>query len=179
MIFFDGWQSVGRIVLLALCTYVLLIAALRVAGEQALAKMSAYDMVITIALGSIVATIPLSSGVTFTDGVAVVITYLLLQRLTRRALKRRPAWRPIIKDQPCVVLWDGALQARRMHDVDVTEGEVRAAVRKAGIGSLAAVQAVVLENDGQWSVIPRPRAHDLSAFAGLDVPRPGASAAGS
>ena len=45
--FFAGWESIGRIVLLAVCTYVGLVAALRVLGEQALAKMSGYDLLIT------------------------------------------------------------------------------------------------------------------------------------
>jgi len=36
--------------------------------------------------------------------------------------------------------------------------------------SLADVQAVVLENDGEWSVIPRGNARDLSALEGLDIP---------
>jgi uncharacterized membrane protein YcaP (DUF421 family) len=161
---FDGWPSIGRVVLLALGTYVLIITALRVAGAQALAKMSAYDLVITIALGSVVATIPLSSGVTLADGIAVVVTYLVLQALMRTSLKKWPAGRRVAKNSPALVLWDGRLLAEPMRRVNVTEGEVRAAVRKAGIASFAQLQAVVLENDGEWSVVRRTEGHELTAL---------------
>jgi hypothetical protein len=43
--FFNGWHSVARIVVLAASTYLILVAALRIVGEQALAKMFAYDVI--------------------------------------------------------------------------------------------------------------------------------------
>ena len=94
---FDGWASIARIVFLASASYLLLIAALRLVGAQALGKMSAYSVVSTIALGSIIATIPLGTGVTLADGVAVIVTYLGLQRLLRRILKRQPRWQRVAR----------------------------------------------------------------------------------
>jgi uncharacterized membrane protein YcaP (DUF421 family) len=165
--FFDGWQSIARVVLLATGTYVLLIAALRVAGTQALAKMSAYDLVITIALGSIVATIPLGTGVTLADGAAVIVSYLGLQAVMRRTLKAWLPGRHLVKNAPRLVVWDGRLLDAPLRQANVTDREVRAAIRKAGIGSVGDVQAVVLENDGEWSVIGRTHTDDLSALAGV------------
>jgi uncharacterized membrane protein YcaP (DUF421 family) len=167
---FDGWASMGRIAFLAVAGYLLLIVALRLAGAQALGKMSAYDLVITIALGSIVATIPLGTGVTLADGVTVIVIYLGLQRLLRRTLKTRPHWQSVAKNKPRIVVWDGVQLEAEMQVVDVTGSEVLAAVRKAGYGRLDDVQALVLENDGEWSVIGRTSAGDLSALS--DLPRP-------
>lgn len=167
--FFDGWESVARIAVLAALTYIILIAALRVLGEQALAKMSAYDMIVTIALGSILVAIPFSEGVTLADGVAGIATIFGLQEATRWLTKRSGPARRLITQRPQVVLWEGRLLEKRMEEISVTEEEVRAAVRSAGLGSLQAAQAVVLEADGEWSVIARPAAGDLSAFKGLQV----------
>ena len=58
-----------------------------------------------------------------------------------------------------------------MQLVDVTGSEVRAAMRKAGYGGLAEVQAVVLENDGEWSVIGRATSSDLSTLSDIQLPR--------
>jgi uncharacterized membrane protein YcaP (DUF421 family) len=168
--FFDGWSSVGQVVILAVATYALLITALRLAGAQALAKMSAYDLVITIALGSIVATVPLSDGATLADGVAVIVTYLTLQAVVRKTLNRWPPFRNVAKNDARLVLWEGRLLDREMYLVNVSDEEVRAAIRKAGRGSLEEIQAVVLENDGQWSVIGRSDRTTLSAFRNLDLP---------
>jgi uncharacterized membrane protein YcaP (DUF421 family) len=167
---FDNWESVGRIVFSAACIYVAVVAALRVLGEQALAKMSAYDLIVTVALGSLVATIPLSTGITVVDGLAAIGTYLVLQEFTRWLLARMPGARKLVKEQPALLVWEGQMLHDRMQESRVTDDEIRAAVRRAGKVSLSEVQAVVLENDGDWSVIPRSESEDLSAFDGLDIP---------
>jgi hypothetical protein len=58
----------------------------------------------------------------------------------------------------------------RIQDLKLREEEIHAAVRAAGLGSLHEAQAVVLETDGEWSVIARADAGDLSAFKDLDLP---------
>lgn len=167
---FNGWDSLVRIVVVAICTYALLVGALRLLGAEALAKMSAYDLVVTIALGSIVATVPLSPDVSLADGAAVVLTYLLLQTATRALMRQSARARTLIKAPPLLVLWDGNLITGNQRRGSIPDEEVHAAVRKAGFGSVREVQAVVLENDGQWSVIPRTQAHDSSALAELRQP---------
>jgi hypothetical protein len=42
----------------------------------------------------------------------------------------------------------------------------------AGYASLPSLLAIVLENDGTWSVVPRTDDGDLSAFEGLELPSP-------
>ena len=54
-----------------------------------------------------------------------------------------------------------------MKRVRVTSGEVMAAVRQQGQGSLADIDAVILESDGSLSVIPAAHAGNRSAYAGL------------
>src|SRR5919204_1516165 len=110
---FDDWQSVGRIVVTAACIYVAVVAALRVLGEQALAKMSAYDLIVTVALGSLVATIPISSGITVVDGLAAIGTYLILQEGTRWLLSRVPSARKLVKEQPALLVWEGQMLHHR------------------------------------------------------------------
>jgi uncharacterized membrane protein YcaP (DUF421 family) len=73
---FDGWESIGRAVLSGSITYVALVLMLHVSGKRTLAKMNAFDLVVTVALGSTVATIALSRDVsvaTWIAGLAVLI----------------------------------------------------------------------------------------------------------
>ena len=53
---------------------------------------------------------------------------------------------------------------------DISADEVRAAVRRSGILSLKQVRAAILENDGEWSIIPQSSSPDLSAMEGLLIP---------
>ena len=83
--------------------------ALRVAGQQALAKMSGFDLIVSVALGSLVATIPVTIGITVADGVAAIGTYLVLQELTRWLQTRSIRVHHTVRQRPNLVAWDGRL----------------------------------------------------------------------
>lgn len=169
-LFFDGWASIGRVALLGLCAYAAIVVSLRAFGSRSLSQMSAFDFVITVALGSVLASIPLSTTVSAADGLALILTLLLLQALTRWLLRRFPATRTLIRSSPHLVVWNGVMLEETMRELAVTDAEIRAAVRKAGKASLFDTLAVVLENDGSWSVIGRPDTGDHSALQGLAPP---------
>ena len=62
-IFFNGWSVLGRTLLIGVLAYVSLVFMLRVSGKRTLAKMNAFDLVVTVAIGSTLATIVLSRSV--------------------------------------------------------------------------------------------------------------------
>ena len=65
---FDRWSDVGRCWCWAPLAYVVMVVVLRMSGKRTLAKLNAFDLVVTVALGSVLATIALSSDVSFVDG---------------------------------------------------------------------------------------------------------------
>jgi uncharacterized membrane protein YcaP (DUF421 family) len=168
--FFHGWTSLVRVAVMVAAVYVAVVGVLRVVGERALAKRSAYDFVVTVAIGSLVATIPITESISLADGLVAILLFLLLQELTRWLQSRSRRVQRIIRDRPHVVLWDGALLLDRMREISVSPEEVRAALRREGMCSLSQALAVVLENDGDWSVLGRADAPDLTALEGLNIP---------
>lgn len=86
----------------------------------------------------------------------------------------RVGWfRRTVKAEPALLLHRGVLQEDTLRAERVTAGEVRQAVRSQGIGDLSLVEAVVLETDGSFSVIPCSQAGSGSALADLDPVRQG------
>ena len=60
--FFENWYGLERILIVGFLAYVALIICLRISGKRTLAKWNAFDFVVTIALGSILATHLLSKA---------------------------------------------------------------------------------------------------------------------
>ena len=171
MEFFSSWHQVWRIAVTAAVVYVLVVLALRVIGARALAKMSAYDLIVSIALGSLVAAIPLTTSITVSDGFTAIVVFLVLKEVTLWLQARYRTAHHVVRERPHLVVWDGRIIPERVKQLAVSDDEVRAAIRLAGLASVADVQAVVLENDGEWSVIRRENSDsDLSALEGLDIP---------
>jgi uncharacterized membrane protein YcaP (DUF421 family) len=168
--FFDGGAHVLRAALSAAGIYLVIVGAIRIFGEKALAKMSGYDMIVTVALGSIVAALPLTTSVSLTDAIAAAATFLVLQQITRYLQARYRRVHTLVRERPRLLLWNGRLLEDRMLDSDISADEVRAAIRRSGFLSLKQVRAAILENDGEWSIIPQSKTPDMSAMEGLLIP---------
>jgi uncharacterized membrane protein YcaP (DUF421 family) len=167
---FDSWHQLAIVAARGTMTYFAVVVALRVLGEQALAQMTAYDLITTIALGSFVASVTFAQDVAVLDGLAAIVAVLALQELLRWLQFRYKPMRKLVAEEPCVVVWAGQLVEDRLSHLKISLDEVRAAIRRAGMASFDEAQAVVLENDGNWSVVKRNHHSDLSAFEGLDIP---------
>ncbi|MBB3912671.1 DUF421 domain-containing protein [Sphingomonas desiccabilis] len=161
---FDSWQGLGRVLLVGALAYVALVAILRISGKRTLAKMNAFDLVVTVALGSTLATILLSKDVALAEGVLAFALLAALQFVVAWSSGRSRAVEQLAKAEPRVLLADGRFRDDALASERVTRDEVRAAVRGAGFGDLTRLAAVVLETDGSLSVIAATRAGDRAAL---------------
>ncbi len=151
--FFDGWDELLRVFVVGSLAYIGLVAFLRVSGKRTLAKMNAFDLVVTVALGSTLATILLSSDVSLSEGLLAFVLLCSLQYAVAWLSVRSRRFREIIKSEPALLLRNGEYLRGAMRAERVTEDEIRAAVRSSGYADPSQVAAVVLETDGSFSVI--------------------------
>lgn len=161
---FDSWGDLLRVVLVGAAAYATLVALLRVTGKRSLAKLSAFDLVVTVALGSTLATILLSADVSWAEGATAFVVLLLLQLAVSRTATHVPAGRWAVTAHPTTVLRDGVVDHDALSAQRLTEAELRQAVRSSGVGGLDQVARVVLETDGTLSVVTRQQLGDGSAL---------------
>ena len=79
--FQDGWVPLIRIATVGTLSYIAVVALLRYFGKRALTKMNAFDMAVTVAVGSSFASAVMNKEITLADGVFAFILLLVLQRL--------------------------------------------------------------------------------------------------
>jgi uncharacterized membrane protein YcaP (DUF421 family) len=163
--FFDSLDDLVRVLVVGVLAYAGVVVLLRVSGKRTLAKMNAFDLVVTVALGSTLATILLSADVSYLEGLLALCALVGLQFVAAWVSTRWVAARRLLKSEPVLLLREGRLLDGVLLSQRVTAGEVRQAVRSQGIGSLGDVTAVVLETDGSFSVVPRSKTGDGSALS--------------
>lgn len=162
--FFDNWLVLLRTVVIGAFAYVGLIVILRISGKRTLSKMNAFDFVITIALGSILATILLNKNVTLAEGLTAFALLVVLQFIITWSSVRVPFIRKLVTGEPLLLFYHGDYLPAALQKARITRNEVRAAIRAAGLGALEEAKAVVLETDGSFSVI---RNDDISGSSSL------------
>jgi uncharacterized membrane protein YcaP (DUF421 family) len=165
---FDAWRELVRVLLVGAAAYVFLVVLLRVSGKRTLAKLNAFDLVVTVALGSTLATILLSADVSWSEGVLALVLLVALQFVVAWTTSRWPAARSALTASPTLLLHHGEMLEDALRKHRVSPGELRQAVRASGGGDLSRVGAVVLESDGTLSVITACSLGSASALR--DVP---------
>lgn len=154
LFFHDGW-STAKVALTAVCLYVAVIAILRVSGKRTLAKMSAFDFVVTVALGSMIATVVLSHAVPLVDGIVGIATLAALQWGVAFLSTRSDRFRALISAQPELLYFRGEYLHRALRKNRLSAVDVLAAVRGEGLSGMEEVEAIILETTGSLSVVPR------------------------
>jgi uncharacterized membrane protein YcaP (DUF421 family) len=167
IVWFDSWPAILRIVLVGSAAYAVLIIVLRVSGKRTLGQLNAFDFVVTVALGSTVATILLSTEVSWAEGFTALALLAGLQFLIAWISARWPRARRVFTSEPVLLLADGRIRHEALRANRLTESELRQAVRMQGTGDLSQVKAVVLETNGKLSVISASQYGNGTALDGV------------
>ena len=154
--FFDGWSDLLRILVVGLCAYAGLVLILRITGKRTLSKMNAFDFVVTVALGSTLASAVLSSDVSVSEALLAFALLCALQFAITFLSVRSQHFQHLIKSEPALLVYRGAMLSDALRRERVTEDEILAALRASGKATLSAAYAVVLETDGSFSVLSAP-----------------------
>jgi uncharacterized membrane protein YcaP (DUF421 family) len=119
----------------------------------------------------------LSDEVALVDGLAAFVTLAMLQFVVTWASTRvRPAQR-LVKNEPALLVHRGELLPDALRRERISEDEILQALRTAGAASIGELEAVVLETNGEVSVVGRAepgRRGSLGRLAeGIGEPRGG------
>lgn len=177
--FFSGWDSVLRTLVVGVLAYLALVAFLRLSGNRTLSKLSAFDLVVTVALGSTLATVLLTKDVALADGALAFALLIGLQFAVTWSSVRVRWVRHLFTGEPLMLLYRGKVLSAALRRARVTEDEVRAVVRSAGLVSLGDARAVVLETDGSFSVVRGAAGNGRSSLDGVRGPHESHESAGS
>ena len=153
--FFDSWFGIVRILIVGVLAYAALIIFLRVSGKRTLSKWNAFDFVVTIALGSTLASVIISKDVVLIEGVIAFALLIGLQFVITRLSVRFDSIKNVVKAEPTLLFDKGEFLNEAMRRQRVAESEIRAAIRSNGLAAIESVEAVVLETDGTFSVVKK------------------------
>jgi len=152
---FQGWDGILRTLLVGAATYACLILFLRVSGKRTLAKLNAFDLVVTVALGSTFSAVLVQQSVPLAQGLTALALLVLMQFGVTWASVRSARFARTIRSEPRLLLRHGNPCAGAMRAERITEEELLSAIRASGGRGLEAAEAVILESDGTLSVALR------------------------
>ncbi|SIT84652.1 DUF421 domain-containing protein [Pontibacter indicus] len=161
-IFFDSWESIIRTFAVTIMGYVAMIVLLRASGKRTLSKMNAFDFVVTVALGSVLASLSLNKNVALADGITSFFVLIFLQYTITWLSVRIKQVKKVITSQPTLLLYKGELLQDALKRERITIEEINSAARNGGQEDLSVIDAMILESTGEITVIPTLKSNRLS-----------------
>jgi uncharacterized membrane protein YcaP (DUF421 family) len=147
----SSWSTVGWIVLSGGLTVAAVVAIVRLIGLRSLAKMSAFDFAVTVAIGSVIAQ-TVTTPTPVSDGVVAVFTLLSVQGGIAQ-VRRRSVGNRVVDNRPILLVRNGTFIQDALDSARITRSDVYGHLRKSNVHSMRDVLAVVLETTGDLSVV--------------------------
>lgn len=154
-IFYNNFVTIYSTAIKGILIYIFLIIALRITGKRSLSKLNIFDFIITIAIGSVFASVLTSKDVKLAQGTTAIIVLLGGQYIISKWAYKSDKFEQKIKSDPALLYYDDHFLYETMKHERVTEREILQAVRSSGISSLDKVEAVILETQESISVISK------------------------
>jgi uncharacterized membrane protein YcaP (DUF421 family) len=149
--FFQDWQGLGRTLVVGVLAYCTIVLFLRISGKRTLAKLNAFDLVVTVALGSTLSAILLQESIALAEGALALGLLILMQFIVTYISVRWQPFAKAVRSEPTLLARNGDFCSEAMRRERVTTDEVLSAIRSSGGHDVADVAYLVLESDGTIS----------------------------
>ncbi|MGQ3157305.1 DUF421 domain-containing protein [Neoaquamicrobium sediminum] len=150
--FYQDGQGIVRTIVVGLLAYAVLVLFLRISGKRTLAKLNAFDLVVTVALGSTLSAIVLQESVALAEGAVALALLIVAQYAVTFTSVRSRVVANLVRSEPALLAKDGCFCEATMRRERVTAAEALSAVRANGGSDILDVESLVLESDGSMSV---------------------------
>lgn len=135
--------------------YLLVSIAMRIMGKRTIGEMHPTDLVVSIMISDL-ATVPMESEETpLMSGIVPIVTIVALELIFAYLILKIPFVRRVMVGKSCKVVKNGKMIEKAMRTLKVGVEDVEEQIRLAGYSDITCVSEVVVETNGQVSVLSK------------------------
>ncbi|WP_294823006.1 YetF domain-containing protein [uncultured Flavobacterium sp.] len=153
-IFFKDWGGIKDVALCSVIAFLTVFILVRLSGKRTLAKLNAFDFIVTVTLGSTLSSMILAK-VTLTEGTVALIIIIIMQYALAWLAGSSTVLEKAINSKPSLLYYNGRYIEDEMKREGITKEEILAEIRSYRLERMEDVKAVVLELNGEFSVIKK------------------------
>lgn len=140
--------------LLSLFGMVWVFFLVRVVGLRSFSKMTNFDFVMTVAMGSLLAGAgQATQWAGFGQCLAAMVSLFVTQYVVARLRKSLDGFETFVSNTPVLLANDGVILDEALRETRVARDDLIAKLREANVLEMSKVRAVVLETTGDVSVL--------------------------
>ncbi|RZJ73511.1 DUF421 domain-containing protein [Flavobacterium sp.] len=152
--FIKDWESILRVCVCAVISFVTLFVFIRISGKRTLSKLNAFDFVVSVSMGSTLSSMILGK-VTLSEGCVALLIIIALQFALARMAQSSKKMETALNSEPTLLFYNGIYLKSAMEKEMITEAEILSEIRKFRIDKISDVKSVVLELNGELTVVKK------------------------
>jgi uncharacterized membrane protein YcaP (DUF421 family) len=120
--FWNGWEPIGRILIVGTLAYISIIIILRATGKRTLVSMNASDFIVTVAIGAAFGRILTARQVSIAEAATAFLLLAVLQYIVSWIEIRWSAFANLINSQPTLLFYEGRFLEKTMQKTTYSTG---------------------------------------------------------
>lgn len=160
----NGWEAIIRILVVGTLCYIALVVILKLSRKRTLASLTAFDFVVTVAIGAVFGRLLTAKDVSISEAVTAFILLAFLQLLFSWLQMRFKTFRKMFTSRPILLYYRGEFQEKAMKKERVEKSELIGEARKKGYGNFEEIELIILENDASFSIIGKLTESDGATY---------------
>lgn len=141
------------IILRSTCIYLFILIGIRIFGKNQLSQLNTADVILLILISNAVQNAMVGQDTSLLGGIVAASALFILNFVLKKAMFKSPKLKKIIEDEPLVLVKDGVINEKELARVEITIDELEETIREHGTDDFSKVKLVILEVDGNISVI--------------------------
>jgi uncharacterized membrane protein YcaP (DUF421 family) len=154
-VLFSGWLPIVRVLVVGTGGYIFLLLVLKAVGPRTLARTNLFDFIILVSIGSVYGRILTASDVALVEALVAYALVVAMHYAASWLRYRFDRVASLLDAGPILLFYHGRYLPAEMRRARVRESDLRAGAREKGFGSLSDVAAIVLEANGELSILRR------------------------
>lgn len=134
---------------------------IRILGKRSTSELNNFDWIVTVSVGSIVASTIILKDISIIKGAFSVLILMILQFFVTKFMYKSETYRKIVKSTPQLLLFESKFIEGNMKKERILKSEVYAAIRQEGLKSVKQIYAFVLETNSKISVFLNENSEEL------------------
>jgi uncharacterized membrane protein YcaP (DUF421 family) len=143
----------------AIAGYFILLLTIRLLRRRPGSQMTVFEFILIFLIGGVIIAATLGQDRSVTNATCAVIMVGLIHRTISYVRQRWTSIEELIDGTPLILYKTGEWQSEVMHEMKLSADDVLAAARSKGLRNLDKIDYVILERNGQISLLSMKQAN--------------------
>ncbi|WP_343617878.1 YetF domain-containing protein [Flavobacterium sp.] len=141
------------IILRSIAVYFFMTIALRVFGKKELSQLNTADVILILLISNSVQNAMVGPDTSLSGGLIAALVLFIVNYIIKKLTHKYKIVGNLLLDKPQILIHDGKLDFKALSKLDISDEELKEAMREHGIEFFKNVKLAMLEIDGTISII--------------------------